>query len=271
MKRAVMTFVAMGAIVCSALGWTAGNFTVTITTSPMDINVAAGGKTLVDITGITMGTTAYTAITSVATGTDSVTLTLTGTPAQTFIISLVPTGGLRFWDTSTTLSTSTGTVELTMKDQGDHFFGISEQNSSSTELNPDLRGRTMALNSTAQDNTCCETNAKAFGAVFWSTLGYAGFFDSYAQGSYVFGTGGVTTITHSASAINWYMFYGPTGDKAYPQFFSLIGAPKKVPIWGCGLCYWNNNFASSNGTAPAVHDLCPAVQRQPSSMHIHVG
>jgi alpha-glucosidase (family GH31 glycosyl hydrolase) len=218
----------------------------------MDINVAAGGKTLVDITGITMGTTAYTAITSVVTGTDSLALTLTGTPAQTFFIYNVPTGGLRFWDTSTTLSNSSGTVEITMKDQGDHFYGISEQNSSSGELNPDLRGTTVALTAAAQENTSYETNAKAFGPVFWSNLGYVGFFDSYAEGSYAFGVGGSTTITHDASGINWYLFYGPTGRKAYPQFFSVIGGAKKVPIWGTGLCYWNNNFASSSTTAPAV-------------------
>jgi alpha-glucosidase (family GH31 glycosyl hydrolase) len=241
-----MTFMLIGAIVYGALGWTAGNLTVTITDNPMDINVAAGSKTLVDITGISMGTTNYTAITAVATFTDSLVLTLSAT--QTLTIYNVATGGIRFHDTAVGASS----VEITMKDQGDHFFGISEQNSSSTELNPDLRGTTVALTAAAQENTCCETNAKAFGAVFWSSLGYAGFFDSFAEGSYAFGVGGVTTITHDASAIDWYLFYGPTGDKAYPQFYSVIGAPKKVPIWGCGLCYWNNNFASSSTTAPAV-------------------
>jgi alpha-glucosidase (family GH31 glycosyl hydrolase) len=246
MKQAIKAFMAIGTIVYGALGWTAGNMTVTITNSPMDINVAAGGKTLVDVTAITMGTTTYNAITAVATFADSLVLTLSA--SQSLTISNVATGGLHFHDTAAGATS----VEITMKDQGDHFFGISEQNSSQTELNPDLRGTTVPLTAAAQENTCCETNAKAFAAVYYSTLGYVSFFDSYAEGNYVFGVGGQTTITHDASAINWYLFYGPTGDKCFPQFYSVIGAPKQVPIWATGLCYWNNNFASSSTTAPAV-------------------
>jgi alpha-glucosidase (family GH31 glycosyl hydrolase) len=250
MKRAIATLLAIGAVVGSALGLTSGSMTVTASANgaAMDINVAAGGTTLADITAITFGTTKYTSITSATTSADSVVLTLAA--GQTLTIYALPTGGVRFYGTSA----SATSVSITMKDQGDQFFGICEQNVSTTNDNPDLRGRTINITAvnieTGMNNA--EPNAKVWSAFYMSSLGYGSFFDSFAEGTYVFGVGGVTTITHTTNTIDWYLFYGPTGDKIMPQYYGIIGAPKSVPIWGCGFTIWNNNFASSTTTAPAV-------------------
>src|SRR5271157_2278388 len=87
----------------SALAWTAGNLTVDIVNSPMDIKVSAGTKTLLEVTGIAFGATNYTAISSVNTMTDSVVIALAAN--QSITISSVPTGGIRMYGTSPAAST----------------------------------------------------------------------------------------------------------------------------------------------------------------------
>ena len=79
-----------------------------------------------------------------------------------------------------------------------------------------------------------------------SSLGYGSFFDSFAEGVYALGVGGASTITHNYTTIDWYIFYGPTGDKIHQQYYKIIGAPKKVVIWGCGLIIWHNNYTGSD-------------------------
>ncbi len=219
----------------AALAWTAGNLTVDIVNSPMDIKVSAGTKTLLEVTGIAFGATNYAAISSVNTMTDSVVIALAAN--QSVTISSVPTGGIRIYGTSP----AAATVKITMKDQGDHFFGIQEHNQAGTS--PDIRGTSITLS--VRNFNSDEVNALAYSAFYMSSLGYGSFFDSFAEGVYALGVGGQSTITHSATTIDWYIFYGPTGDKIHQQYFKIIGAPKKVVIWGCGLVIWHNNYSGS--------------------------
>ena len=225
---------ALFVLTCTIFGWTSGNLTVTVTNSPMDINVAAGGTTLADITGLQFGTTNFTAISAVSTGADSLVLTLNANYSLT--IKTVA-GGLHFTSNTSTVTS----VMLTLKDQGEHFYGITEHNVTTT---PDLRGQAAFKDQVAAYQRSDE-DAEVYEGFYFTSLGYAGYFDTFAYGVYSFGTSGSTTITYNASAINWYLFYGPTLAKIQQSLYKVIGAPKKIPMWASGPLVWHDNFSSS--------------------------
>ena len=225
--------------------WTTGALTVDVVNSPMDIKVSAGTKTLLEITGINFGGTNYTSITSLTNTPDSLVINLTANTAVTIKPVL---SGINIYGKVTSAST----VMVTMKDENDHFFGITEQNVNGNS--PDLRGQTIAITAANIENYANEPNSKVWSAFYMSSLGYGSFFNTFAEGTYVFATGGVTTITHNTNTIEWYIYYGPTGDKIHQGYFKTIqtvealgtrSPTKKVPIWACGLVIWHNNYSGS--------------------------
>ncbi|MBN1309266.1 MAG: hypothetical protein JXA18_15185 [Chitinispirillaceae bacterium] len=232
-------------LVCTGFGWDAGDLTVTVTNSPMDIKVSAGTKTLLDVTGISFGGTNYTSISSVTTATDSLVINL----AANVSVTIKPVfSGIQVYGK---VSAATS-VKITMKDQNDHFFGITEQNINGNS--PDLRTRTIAITARNIQTLAQEPHAKVWSAFYMSSLGYGSFFNTFAEGTYVFGSGGVTTITHTTNTIDWYIYYGPTGDKIHKAYFKTIqilenlgtrSPIKKVPIWACGPVIWHNNYSGS--------------------------
>ncbi|MDD5674611.1 MAG: glycoside hydrolase family 31 protein [Chitinivibrionales bacterium] len=233
------------ACVCSAFGWSAGGFTVTTVDSPMNVTVAAGAKTLLEITGISFGSANYAAIVSTRQTADSFIINLSA--GQSVVFTAVPTGGIRLYGTSA----AAGSVKITMKDEGDHFFGITCQNLFGH--GPDIRGQTITI---SNSNILGQANDPPFHRVwssfYMSSLGYGAFFDSFAEGTYSFGINHLTTVTHTTNTIDWYLFYGPTGDKIHQAYFKIIGAPKKVPIWACGLTIWQDNYS---GSAQVLNDV----------------
>jgi alpha-glucosidase (family GH31 glycosyl hydrolase) len=130
---------------------------------------------------------------------------------------------------------------LTLKDQSEHFYGITEHN---VTTSPDLRGQ-AALKDQVAAYQRSDEDAEVYEGFYYTNLGYAGFFDSFAYGSYSFGVSGSTTITYNTSTINWYLFYGPTLSKIQQSFYKIIGAPRKVPMWACGPLVWHDNFTGS--------------------------
>ena len=107
--------------------WTTGALTVDVVNSPMDIKVSAGTKTLLEITGINFGGTNYTSITSLTNTPDSLVINLTANTAVTIKPVL---SGINIYGKVTSAST----VMVTMKDENDHFFGITEQNVNGNSL-----------------------------------------------------------------------------------------------------------------------------------------
>ena len=245
-KKMLMVCGAVMALSYNAFAWTAGSLTVTVTNSPMDINVSAGATTLLDVTGINFGGTNYTTITSVTTTTDSLVINLTASLAVTIKPVL---SGIHFYGK---LNSAT-TVMVTMSGHNEHFFGITEQNINGNS--PDLIGRTIAITAANIQSYANEPNAKVWSAFYMSSLGYGSFFNTFAEGTYVFSSGAsVTTITHNTTTIDWYIYYGPTGDKIHQGYFKTIqtveslgtrSPTKKVPIWACGLVIWHNNYTGS--------------------------
>jgi alpha-glucosidase (family GH31 glycosyl hydrolase) len=233
-------------LACSIFAWTAGPITVDVVNSPMDIKISAGGKTLAEVTGIQFGTVNYTSIVSSTQTSDSIKINLSA--SQTLIINNVATGGIHFSGTSA----GANSVQITMKYQNDHFFGITEQNINGNS--PDLQGRTINVTAANIENYGNEPNAKVWSSFYISSLGYGSFFNSFAEGTYAFGVGGLTTITHSINSIDWYIYYGPTGDKIHQGYFKTIqtlenlgtrSPTKRVPVWACGLVIWHDNFSGS--------------------------
>jgi alpha-glucosidase (family GH31 glycosyl hydrolase) len=228
-------FAALLMTACTVFGWTSGDITVDVTTTPMDIKVSAAGKILAEITAVTFGTVKYSAITSSSSTADALTITLSSNTSMT--ITGV-SGGIFFKSTNPAVTT----VMLTLKDQGEHFYGITQHNVTTT---PDLRGQASFQDKiTAYQRS--DEDAEVYSGFYYTTLGYAGFFDSFAYGAYSFGSSGSTTITYNTSSINWYLFYGPTLSKIQQSYYKIIGAPRKVPMWACGPLVWHDNFTGGS-------------------------
>ncbi|MBN1129639.1 MAG: hypothetical protein JXA71_11665 [Chitinispirillaceae bacterium] len=234
LQQLVKLFCVLSASAVALFGWTSGEITVDVVNSPMDIKVSAGGKTLANITAFTFGTVKYSAITSVATTATALTLTLS---SSTTVTITGVAGGINFKSTNPSVTS----VMLTLKDQGEHFYGITQHN---IATNPDLRGQ-----SNIQDKVTAyqraDEDAEVYSGFYYTTLGYAGYFDSFAYGTYSFGVSSQTTITYNTSAINWYLFYGPTLSKVQQHYFKVIGAPLKVPMWACGPLVWHDDYTGS--------------------------
>jgi alpha-glucosidase (family GH31 glycosyl hydrolase) len=230
----------------------------------MDINVAAGGSTLLDVTAINLGAS-YTAITGVTTTTDSLVLNLAAGKniiiTQAVDINGAPINGIHFYGMYTT-ATSVG---YTLKNQNpsEAFFGITAINRWGAQLN--MAGVTIPLteNQVGSYNVADEANMKQYSAFFMSSRGYGSFFNTFSDGNYAFGNNAATTVTHNTNTLDWYVYYGPTGDKIYPGYFKTIGVlenltagrspVKKVPIWACGLVPWHDNDNSSSSVVNMVN------------------
>ncbi len=219
----------------TVFGWKSGEITVDVTNSPMNIKVSAGGKTLAEIIEFTFGAVKYGSISNVAQSDDSLTLTLS---SNTSVTITGVEGGLNFKSTNPSVST----VMMTLKDQGEHFYGITQHN---IATNPDLRGQSNIKDQIAAYQRADE-DAEVYSGFFFTTLGYAGYFDSFAYGVYSFGVSGTTTITYNTSSINWYLFYGPTLSKIQKYYYKVIGAPRKVPMWACGPLVWHDDYTGSS-------------------------
>jgi alpha-glucosidase (family GH31 glycosyl hydrolase) len=216
-------------------GWMSGDITVDVTNSPLDIKVSTAGKTLADITALTFGSVKYSTVTSSSSTTSALTITLS---SNTSVTVTGVSGGINFKSTNPSVST----VMLTLKDLNEHFYGITQHNVTTT---PDLRGQSDFKDQVAAYQRS-EEDAEVYEGFYFTTLGYAGFFDSFAYGTYSFGTSGSTTITYNTSTINWYLFYGPTLSKIQQSFYKVVGAPRKVPMWACGPLVWHDNFTGGS-------------------------
>jgi alpha-glucosidase (family GH31 glycosyl hydrolase) len=226
----------MCACAVAAFGWTSGEITVDVTNSPMNIKVSAAGKTLAEITGLKFGGTSFTTLTSSSSTADALTINVNAN--YTLTISGV-SGGIHVKSNTSSVTT----VMITLKDQGEHFYGITQHN---VTKSPDLRGQGAFKDQMAAYQGLEAEDAEVYGGFYYTNLGYGAYFDTYAYGVYSFGVSNTTTISYNTSAINWYLFYGPNLSKIQSSLYKVIGAPKKVPMWACGPVVWHDNFSSGS-------------------------
>lgn len=143
------------------------------------------------------------------------------------------------------------TVALDFDYLGDHFFGLSEPLQPEGQLSPDLTGSSINVDINSEDAYLHENYATAYSAFYISSFGYGAFFDSFARGRYDLAINGKNRITHDTGKLNWYVFPGEDGVAIQRAYFSLIGAPKHVPVWGLGPMGWRDQ---NNGGAPEILD-----------------
>jgi alpha-glucosidase (family GH31 glycosyl hydrolase) len=130
---------------------------------------------------------------------------------------------------------------IQLQDQDEHYFGLIEKLYPHNAKSPDLRGNTVDVEVYGNGNQdYAENYTSAYSAFFMSSQGYSSFFDTFAKGRYQLGINGITEIYHQTNALDWYIFYGPTGKQVHQEYFNLIGKPKSIPIWACGPIFWRD-------------------------------
>ena len=132
-------------------------------------------------------------------------------------------------------------ITIKLRDQDEHYFGLLEKLYPNNLKSPDLRGNVVDVEVYSYGSRdYAENYASAYSAFYMSSNGYGSFFDTFAKGRYHFAINGVTEIYHQTGALDWYVFYGPTGEKIHQHYFDVIGKPKYVPIWACGPMFWRD-------------------------------
>lgn len=144
-------------------------------------------------------------------------------------------------------------VTLELGVLGDHFFGLSEPLQPDNRLSPDLTGATVVVDVLSESASMRENYASAFSAFFMSSNGYGAFFDTFAHGEYAFAVNGSSRIHHETGTLDWYVFVGDSGSEIHRHYFSLIGAPKKPPLWGLGPIAWRDQ--NNGGAAEILADI----------------
>ena len=132
-------------------------------------------------------------------------------------------------------------IMIRMKDLNEHYFGLIEKCYPHNTTNPDLRGNVVDVEIYGNGSQeYAENYASVYSAFYMSSLGYGSFFDTFAKGRYHLAVNGMTEIYHQTGALNWYVFYGPTGGQIHHEYYNVIGRPKSVPIWACGPIFWRD-------------------------------
>jgi alpha-glucosidase (family GH31 glycosyl hydrolase) len=143
-------------------------------------------------------------------------------------------------------------ITIKLKDQDEHYFGLIEKLYPDNNKTPDLRGQVVDVDVYAEgERNYAENYASAYSAFYMSSMGYGSFFDTFARGRYHLAIDGRTEIYHQTGTLNWYVLYGPTGDKIHKQYYKIIGDPKYIPIWACGPIFWRDQ---NNGGKDEILD-----------------
>ncbi len=143
-------------------------------------------------------------------------------------------------------------VSIYLKDLGGHYFGIRESLVPDNHKSPDITGSVQRFDVKGEDARYHENYASAWSAFFFSSLGYASFFDTFAEGKYEFAVNGRTEIYHRTGNLDWYIFTGSNGNEIMKAYYGVIGAPKYVPAWACGVSIWRDQ--DWNGKKDILND-----------------
>ncbi len=144
-----------------------------------------------------------------------------------------------------------GNYTIHMTDRNDHFFGLQETLYPDNKKSPDLRGSTIEMEVNGEQYRYKENFASAYSAFYFNPKGYASFMNTFAKGRYALAINGLTSITHETNRLDWYLFTG-SPDQIYAEYFKVIGAPKKVPVWSCGPIIWRDE--NKKGSAEILDD-----------------
>ncbi|NQT27076.1 glycoside hydrolase family 31 protein [candidate division KSB1 bacterium] len=145
-------------------------------------------------------------------------------------------------------------VTIQLEDQNEQYFGLIEKLYPGNRKDLNLRGQTVDVDVYGLGNQdYAENYASAYSAFYMSSAGYASFFDTFAKGRYQFAVDGITEIHHQTDTLDWYLFFGETGDQIHKEYFNVIGKPKKLPIWACGPIFWRDQ--NNGGANEILNDI----------------
>lgn len=248
--RAALCCLCHACLVLPSLAWDAGELSVTITKDPMNIAVSAGSEPFLEIVKLELGGQGITSVENETTDGANLVLTFQGNIALT----LSPIHrGIRFYSSND----NSGKFKVCIKDHGEQYYGLHAEHLKDGEVNtddPSLRGQTRAMRWLGCWQ-CQPWLTGTWGSFFMTTSGYGSFIDTWTEGEYVFADPDnqwtpedQISLSHDDGTLDWYVFYGPTGEKIHEGYFKAISeieggmhTPKKVPIWACGPLYWQNN------------------------------
>ncbi len=144
-------------------------------------------------------------------------------------------------------------VSIYLKDLHGHYFGIRENLVPDNSKSPDITGSVQNFVVKGEDTRYHENYASVWSAFFFNSLGYASFFDTFAEGQYQFAINGKTEIYHRTGDLDWYIFTGDSGDEIMKSYYNVIGAPKHIPAWASGVTIWRDE--DKNGKADILDDV----------------
>ncbi len=131
-------------------------------------------------------------------------------------------------------------ISIYLKSLHGHYFGIRENLVPDNLKSPDITGSVQSFNVEGENVRYYENYASGWSAFFFNSLGYASFFNTFAKGEYKFAINGKTEIYHQTGNLDWYLFTGENGDEIMKSYYKVIGAPKYVPDWACGIAIWRD-------------------------------
>ncbi|NOY57837.1 MAG: glycoside hydrolase family 31 protein [Calditrichaeota bacterium] len=246
MKRfyIIFSFLLLFAVAAFAQTWTTDNFQVTLKNNI--VYVAADGVPITEIDAIKFNFIRPISMTATENNADALVIEAVYPPEvyhnttdKKGIASIKITkvkNGLRFYSNPKWANQ----VTIQMRDQNEHYFGLLEKLYPDNKKKTDLRGAVVPFDVESQGNRYYENYASATSAFFISSRGYGSFFDTFRRGQYKLAVNGVTEIYHETGTLDWYLFYGPEGEKIHEGYYSVIGKPKYVPLWACGPVVWRD-------------------------------
>ncbi|SMO45873.1 TIM-barrel domain-containing protein [Gracilimonas mengyeensis] len=153
-------------------------------------------------------------------------------------------------------------ITIKMRELDEHYFGLIEKLYPGNRKSPDLRGETIDVDVHHKgEENYAENYASAYSAFFMSSNGYGSFFDTFARGQYQFAKDGATEIYHQTDSLDWYLFYGPTGDVIHREYFGVIGEPKSVPIWAVGPVVWRDDNGGDSTRAGGSQEILKDLEK----------
>ena len=121
-------------------------------------------------------------------------------------------------------------VNIFMKDQGGSIFGVKQTLEPYMQRTSNLRGLIQDVNVIGEQGRFKAHYATAVSPMFFNSLGYLSFFDTFSEGRYQFTTEGRTELHHASKTFKWHILDAPSLDYALTNYYSIIGASITTPI-----------------------------------------
>lgn len=129
---------------------------------------------------------------------------------------------------------------VSIKHEGDAYYGLTEPLLYDNERSPNLSGKVLDVAVQGYSASYGENYASVYAPMFFSSRGYACYFDTFTEGRFSMGLKGSTRIHHRARNLKMHILPFKDPRKNLQAYYAEIGQPKQVPIWACGPIIWRD-------------------------------